>query len=72
MAILYPNIISIIVSKNELIDYFVRPKIAFSIVYDTMTSLAIADIVILSGGLAGTIVSGIVIKMLRRRGYQMF
>lgn len=72
MAILYPIVISLIVTKNKMIDYFISPKEAFVKVFETMSSLAIADIVILGGGFAGTIVSGIVIKMLRKSGYQMF
>lgn len=72
MAILYPFIISIIVSKSKLTAYVTTPKQAISETFHTMTSLALADLVILGSGLAGTIVSGIVIKFLRKSGYQMF
>lgn len=72
MAFLYPIVISIIVSNNKLSDYFIHTKEAFTEVYETMTSLAAADMTILSSGFVGTIVSGIVIKKLRKSGYQMF
>lgn len=72
MAIFYPIVISIVVSKNKLSDYFVNTKEAFIEVYETMTSLGLADLAILGSGFLGTIVSGIVIKMLRKSGYQMF
>lgn len=72
MTALYPIVISIIVSKNKLIDYFISPKESLINVYETMSGLAIADIIILGGGFAGTIVSALVIKTLRKSGYQMF
>ena len=72
MAVFYPIVISVIVSKNKLSDYFLNSKEAFTEVYETMTSLAAADMAILGAGFVGTIVSGIVIKKLRKSGYQMF
>lgn len=72
MSILYPFVISIIVGKSTIGEYFTQPTIAISDTFHTMTSLPIVDIVILSSGFLGTIVSGIVVKMLRKNGYQMF
>lgn len=72
MAILYPFIISVVVGDSSLGNYFTSPKEAISSTYSTMTSLAAVDVIILLSGLIGTIVSGIVIKMLRKSGYQMF
>lgn len=72
MAILYPFIISIIVGDSPVKDYFMKPTEAISATFNKMISLPIVDIVILSSGLVGTIVSGIVIKMLRKSGYRMF
>lgn len=72
MTVLYPIVIAVIVTNNKLVDYFVHTKKAFTLMLETMTSLAIADLVILSAGLVGTIVSALVIKFLRKSGYQMF
>lgn len=72
MAILYPFIILLITGESKFFDYFTAPKVAFSALGSQLTSMTIADIIILLSGLAGTIVSGIVIKYLRKSGYQMF
>lgn len=72
MAILYPVVISVVVSDSKVAEYFSTPKTAIVSTVQKMISLPIVDIVILSSGLLGTIVSGIVIKMLRKNGYQMF
>lgn len=72
MAVLYPFVISIIVGDSTVTEYFTTPKTAFASTAQKMISLPAVDIVILSSGLLGTIVSGIVIKMLRKSGYQMF
>lgn len=72
MAILYPFVISLIVGDSSLGEYFTGPGEAFSSTFSKMTSLALVDIIILSSGFVGTIVSGIVIKFLRKSGYQMF
>lgn len=72
MTLLYPIVIAIVVTDNKLADYFIKPKIAFNNVLDTMTSLAVVDVIILASGLIGTIVSGFTIKYLRKSGYQMF
>lgn len=72
MTFLYPIVILLIISDNSLSAYFIEPKAAFSVVGETIRNVTIDDYIILSGGLIGTIVSGIVIKMLRKSGYQMF
>lgn len=72
MAIVYPVIGIRIIDKVKLSEYFTNSKIAFSQLGQRLTSLEIADLLILSSGLIGAIMAGIVIKMLRRRGYQMF
>lgn len=72
MAILYPFIILFITGESKFFDYFSTPKVAFSALGSQITSMSIADIIILLSGLVGTIVSGIVIKILRKNGYQMF
>src|SRR5699024_8561834 len=72
MSFLYPIIVIIIIYGISTFDYILKPNEAFPILMDKLTSLQIVDIVVLSSGLVGTIVSGIVIRMLRRSGYQMF
>jgi len=72
MAFLYPFIISLIVGDSSFGEYFTNPGYAISSTFSKMISLPIVDIIILSSGLIGTIVSGIVVKILRKSGYQMF
>lgn len=72
MAILYPFIISLVVSPAKMSDFFIEPSQAFSVTWERMTTLPIVDTIILISGFAGTIVSGIVVKILRKSGYQMF
>jgi|SRR5690625_308039 len=72
MAFLYPFIISLIVGDSSIGEYFTSPSQAFSSTFNKMISLAAVDFIILLSGFIGTIVSGIVIKFLRRSGYQMF
>lgn len=72
MSILYPFIIILIVGDSSFGEYFTNPGQAFSSTFSQMTDLVVVDIIILLSGLAGTIVSGIVIKFLRKSGYQMF
>jgi purine-cytosine permease-like protein len=72
MAIIYPLITVFIVDKVRFIEYFTNSKVAFSELGGKISSLATADLLILSSGLAGAIVAGVVIKMLRKSGYQMF
>lgn len=72
MAFFYPIIVILIVDKVRFIDYFIAPSSSFSALWQNITQLKFVDITILLSGFAGVIISGIVIKMLRARGYQMF
>ncbi|MBM7570929.1 YuiB family protein [Aquibacillus albus] len=72
MAFLYPFIVLFIVDDFPISNYFTRPIWAFVTVWDKLFQLSIYDVFILLFGLLGTIVSGIVIRMLRKNGYQMF
>ncbi|MDQ0229742.1 YuiB family protein [Metabacillus malikii] len=72
MAIVYPIVCIFIIDEVRFVDYFLKPGSSFSKLGDKITSLALADILILSCGLFGAILSGVIIKMLRKRGYQMF
>lgn len=72
MAIIYPIICIFIVDKVRFIEYFRNSESAFSQLGENFASLAAADLLILISGLAGAIVAGITIKLLRKNGYQMF
>jgi Putative membrane protein len=72
MAIIYPIVAIFIVDKVKFIEYFTNSKTAFTDLGERISSLATADVLILLSGLAGAIVAGITIKLLRKNGYQMF
>lgn len=72
MAFLYPLVVIMIIDKLSTKEYFTNTNAAFSQLGQELMSLKIADIVILASGLAGAIVSGIVIRILRKSGYRMF
>ncbi|MBM7554870.1 YuiB family protein [Thalassobacillus pellis] len=72
MAFVYPAVVLLIVDDFSLGKYFTEPAWAFPRVLEMIANLKMFDILILSGGLAGTIVAGVVIRLLRKSGYQMF
>jgi purine-cytosine permease-like protein len=72
MAIVYPLIAIFIIDQVRFIEYFTNSGEAFSDLGQKLASLAMADVLILSSGLAGAILAGIVIRLLRKKGYQMF
>ncbi|WP_102345021.1 YuiB family protein [Bacillus sp. Marseille-P3661] len=72
MAIMYPLVVILIVDKVRIFEYFTEPNKSFPSLWSNLTALGAADIFILSSGLFGAILSGIVIRYLRKNGYQMF
>ncbi len=72
MAVIFPLVTIFIIDEVRFIDYFRNSGEAFSSLGEKFVSLASADILILSSGLAGAILSGIVMKLLRKNGYRMF
>jgi len=72
MAFIYPIIVILIVDKVKFIEYFTAPSSSFSALGQNLIALELGDILVLSSGLVGVIISGFVIKILRARGYQMF
>ncbi|GAF64903.1 YuiB family protein [Alkalihalobacillus trypoxylicola] len=72
MAVIYPIVVILIVHDVSIFDYITSPGMAFPALWNNLMSLMFVDILILSFGFLGAILSGIVIKMLRVRGYQMF
>jgi hypothetical protein len=72
MAILSPIVFIFIIDDVRWIEYFTAPSASFAALKHKIMSLAPADIMILSSGLVGAICSGIAIRALRAKGYQMF
>ncbi|GAA0428642.1 YuiB family protein [Lentibacillus halophilus] len=72
MAIIYPFIVIMIVDDISTARYFTEPGYAFTKAAARFTEITFADITILGAGFVGTIVSGFVIRFLRKSGYQMF
>ncbi|MBU3572020.1 YuiB family protein [Priestia aryabhattai] len=72
MAIIYPVIFIFIIDDVRAVDYIQHPAHSFQQLGIKVLSLATADITILVAGFIGALASGITIKSLRTRGYQMF
>lgn len=72
MAIVYPIVVILIIDEVDFFDYFTSPVMAFKLLGAKLMALHFADVLVLSSGLVGAIIAGIVIKMLRKNGYQMF
>ncbi|ANN34697.1 MULTISPECIES: YuiB family protein [Bacillus] len=72
MVIVYPIVCMLIINKASMWDYFSKPKEAFSSFGTSVSHLGQADVFILSTGLVGAALAGVVIKKLRKSGYQMF
>ncbi|WP_153732045.1 YuiB family protein [Sporosarcina obsidiansis] len=72
MAIIYPIVVIFIIDDIPMYQYVTKPGFAFSELGSNILSLHMVDIVILSSGLVGAIISGFVMKALRKQGYQMF
>lgn len=72
MAFLYPIVVIFIVDNVSFLDYFFKAGTAFPALGHRLASLQLADILILASGLLGAIIAGIVMKILRKMGYQMF
>ena len=72
MTYLYPVIIFVMVGKSPLSSYFISPINTVKATWHDFTGINFVDVIILTTGLVGTIVSGFVIRYLRKHGYQMF
>lgn len=72
MVIVYPIVCMLIINKASVWDYFSKPKETFSSFGTSVSHLGQADVFILSTGLIGAALAGIVIKKLRKSGYQCF
>jgi hypothetical protein len=72
MAIVYPIVVLLIIDDVGFFDYFTQPGESFSMLGNTLVNLTSVDIAVLTAGFAGAVTSGIVMKVLRKMGYQMF
>ncbi|MGM9929199.1 MAG: YuiB family protein [Bacillus sp. (in: firmicutes)] len=72
MAILFPLIALYIINDAKLINYIQEPSATFGHLGGKLSALHAPDIIILSSGLIGAIGAGFTMKILRKKGYQMF
>lgn len=72
MSLIYPIIILLMFDNLPKVEYIKRPIYAFSTAFTNLLNANIHEILVLGAGFLGTIVSGFVIRYLRRSGYQMF
>lgn len=72
MAIIYPIVVILIIDNVKIFDYIFSPISSFTALGQDFISLKLVDIVILSCGMIGALASGVVIRILRKNGYQMF
>ncbi|WP_099301618.1 YuiB family protein [Bacillus sp. Marseille-P3800] len=72
MAFIYPIVVLLIVNQQPYRFFFQQPGEAFSQLFERVISLHFADIVVLTSGFVGAIAAGIIMKLLRKAGYQMF
>ncbi len=72
MAFVYPIVVLLIVNRVPYGTFIQQPGAAFTQLFDRLTSLYVADIIVLTSGFLGAIAAGIIMKLLRKAGYQMF
>ena len=72
MAVIYPVIAILIIDKIPFSEYFTNLGASITSLGKNLSGLAVADISILASGLAGAILSGVTMRVLRARGYRMF
>ena len=72
MAVIYPIIALYITGNLKLSEYFLNFSSSMSFLWERVQNLAVADAAILLSGFAGSIVSGLAIRVLRVMGYRMF
>lgn len=72
VAVIYPIIVILIVDTVGVGEYFTHFIDAISSLVNDFAALQTVDVIILSAGFLGTIAAGVVIKILRSRGYNMF
>lgn len=71
-AIIYPFIVILIVDQVHIYEYFTHFQSSVIDLVHQLEALKPVDVTVLTSGFIGTLAAGIVIRMLRVRGYQMF
>ena len=72
MAFIYPVIILFFINDIRVSNYWQKPLESFQYLLDRIAGLYATDVVILSCGFVGSLLSGLTLKALRKKGYQMF
>lgn len=72
MAVVYPIVAILIIDNVRFLEYFTNSSHAFHELGKKITALLAPDILILLSGFIGAIVAGVVMKILRKKGYRMF
>ncbi|WP_075983614.1 YuiB family protein [Bacillus massilinigeriensis] len=72
MAIVFPVVAIFLIDKVRFIDYFTNSKEAFSSLGHELTGMALVDVLIVGSGFLGAIGAGFTMRILRKKGYQMF
>lgn len=72
MAFIYPLVVLIIVNQSPFGSYLTQPVLELQNLGSALINLKVVDHLVLTFGMIGSIIAGVVIKMLRVRGYQMF
>lgn len=70
--ILYPLIVVLFVTDVPLGQYFLHPISSLSQLGAELASLLWVDYMVLGAGLVGAVLSGVSIRVLRKRGFRMF
>lgn len=71
-AILSPVVFIFIIDEVKVLEYVTAPSASLAALKHKILALAPADVMILTSGLIGAILSGVAIRVLRAKGYQMF
>lgn len=72
LAIVYPIIVILIIDKVNFWQYITGFKEAMVSLGHQIIGLQTVDAIILSSGFIGALASGVVIRILRKKGYDMF
>lgn len=72
MAVIYPLVVIFIVDKIQTFNYVKDFNASINTLKENLLNLGFADVTILTTGFVGALLSGIIIRLLRTKGYQMF
>lgn len=72
MVFIYPVIVLLFINETPLGQFFSSPGESFSALWESVTSMLLADYLLFGSGLVGIIIAGASIRYLRKSGYTMF